>query len=84
MELLVLTLVAALGLAIGSFLNVVVWRVPRGESIVNVPPSARTRSRMPLKPLPSLSMPPRPLSLTCMHMRACSCTHSIRARLAAA
>jgi leader peptidase (prepilin peptidase)/N-methyltransferase len=28
-----------LGLVIGSFLNVVVWRVPRGESVVN-PPSA--------------------------------------------
>lgn len=30
---------AALGLAVGSFLNVVVWRVPRGESVVR-PPSA--------------------------------------------
>ena len=28
-----------LGLAVGSFLNVVVWRVPRGESVVR-PPSA--------------------------------------------
>jgi leader peptidase (prepilin peptidase) / N-methyltransferase len=28
-----------LGLAVGSFLNVVVWRVPRGESVVH-PPSA--------------------------------------------
>ena len=28
-----------LGLAIGSFLNVVIWRVPRGESVVH-PPSA--------------------------------------------
>src|SRR5579884_4281109 len=25
---------AVLGLAIGSFLNVVIWRVPRGESVV--------------------------------------------------
>ncbi len=31
-------LAGALGLAIGSFLNVVIWRVPRGES-VNHPPS---------------------------------------------
>jgi leader peptidase (prepilin peptidase)/N-methyltransferase len=31
--------VAVLGLAIGSFLNVVIWRVPRGESVVH-PPSA--------------------------------------------
>lgn len=30
---------AALGLVIGSFLNVVIWRVPRGESVVR-PPSA--------------------------------------------
>ena len=30
---------AVLGLIIGSFLNVVVWRVPRGESVVS-PPSA--------------------------------------------
>ena len=32
-------LAAVLGLAVGSFLNVVVWRVPRGESVVS-PPSA--------------------------------------------
>ena len=29
-----LVLVGLLGLAVGSFLNVVIWRVPRGESIV--------------------------------------------------
>lgn len=39
MNTLLLALVALLGLAIGSFLNVVIWRVPRGESIVS-PPSA--------------------------------------------
>lgn len=33
---------AVLGLLIGSFLNVVVWRVPRGESVVS-PPSACPR-----------------------------------------
>lgn len=32
-------LCAVLGLAVGSFLNVVVWRVPKGESVVS-PPSA--------------------------------------------
>jgi leader peptidase (prepilin peptidase)/N-methyltransferase len=32
-----LVLLALLGLAIGSFLNVVVWRVPRGESILSPP-----------------------------------------------
>ncbi len=46
---------AVFGLAIGSFLNVVVWRVPRGESVVR-PPSAcpgchkaiRTRDNVPV------------------------------------
>lgn len=37
--LLLVAFVALLGLAVGSFLNVVVWRVPRGESVVR-PPSA--------------------------------------------
>lgn len=36
---LLLVLVAVVGLAIGSFLNVVIWRVPRGESVAH-PPSA--------------------------------------------
>src|SRR3954467_9512054 len=34
--------VGIVGLVIGSFLNVVVWRVPRGESVVS-PPSACPR-----------------------------------------
>jgi leader peptidase (prepilin peptidase)/N-methyltransferase len=34
-----IVLAAVIGLVIGSFLNVVVWRVPRGESVVS-PPSA--------------------------------------------
>ncbi|MFF1529288.1 prepilin peptidase [Cellulomonas sp. NPDC058312] len=47
---LVIACSALLGLLVGSFLNVVVWRVPRGESVVS-PPSAcpacghRIRSR---------------------------------------
>lgn len=36
---LVVALVGLLGLVVGSFLNVVVWRVPRGESVAS-PPSA--------------------------------------------
>lgn len=46
----VLSLLAGLlGLAIGSFLNVVVWRVPRGESLL-VPASACPRCAHPIRP----------------------------------
>lgn len=38
-----------LGLLIGSFLNVVIWRVPRGESIVR-PPSACPGCGTPIRP----------------------------------
>ena len=40
---------ALVGLLIGSFLNVVVWRVPRGESVVS-PPSACPVCEMPIRP----------------------------------
>lgn len=40
---------ALLGLLIGSFLNVVVWRVPRGESIAH-PPSACPRCGCRIRP----------------------------------
>src|SRR5450830_2175470 len=40
--------VVVVGLLIGSFLNVVVWRVPRGESIVT-PPSACPRCGHPIR-----------------------------------
>lgn len=33
----IIAISAVLGLVIGSFLNVVIWRVPRGESVVNPP-----------------------------------------------
>lgn len=46
-------LLALLGLAIGSFLNVVVWRVPRGESVVS-PPSACPRCGQPIRPRDNL------------------------------
>jgi leader peptidase (prepilin peptidase)/N-methyltransferase len=42
-------LAAVLGLVIGSFLNVVVWRVPRGESVVS-PPSACPRCGHSIRP----------------------------------
>ncbi len=47
---LVVAFSALLGLAIGSFLNVVVWRVPRGESVVS-PPSACPRCGHRIRPL---------------------------------
>ncbi|WP_273654661.1 prepilin peptidase [Cellulomonas fimi] len=37
------------GLAVGSFLNVVIWRVPRGESVVH-PPSACPRCGRAIRP----------------------------------
>ncbi|UZN05163.1 prepilin peptidase [Cellulomonas sp. S1-8] len=44
-----LVLAGLLGAAIGSFLNVVVWRVPRGESVVS-PPSACPRCGHGIRP----------------------------------
>lgn len=40
---------AVVGLLVGSFLNVVIWRVPRGESIVS-PPSACPACGRPVRP----------------------------------
>jgi leader peptidase (prepilin peptidase) / N-methyltransferase len=45
----VITVSTVLGLLIGSFLNVVVWRVPRGESVVS-PPSHCPRCDAPISP----------------------------------
>src|SRR6476620_2199972 len=42
-------LTAVLGLAVGSFLNVVIWRVPRGESVVR-PPSHCPGCDRPIRP----------------------------------
>ena len=47
------TIVAIFGLMIGSFLNVVIWRVPRGESIVS-PPSACPRCGHEIRPRDNL------------------------------
>ena len=44
-----LVLVGVLGLVVGSFLNVVIWRVPRGESVVN-PPSHCPACDRPVRP----------------------------------
>ena len=54
-EVVALLFITCLGLVIGSFLNVVIWRVPRGESVVSPPshcPSCdariRTRDNIPV------------------------------------
>lgn len=44
-----LVLCALLGLAVGSFLNVVIWRVPRGASVLR-PPSACPHCGVPIAP----------------------------------
>ena len=49
MTLFVVLLSALVGLLIGSFLNVVVWRVPRGESVAS-PPSACPRCGTGIRP----------------------------------
>ncbi len=46
----VVAIAAVFGLLIGSFLNVVLWRVPRGESIVR-PGSHCPKCATPLTPL---------------------------------
>jgi len=49
----VVALAAVFGLLIGSFLNVVIWRVPRNESLVS-PPSHCPRCDAPIKPYDNL------------------------------
>src|SRR5690554_4454828 len=49
MDVVLHTLVGVLGLLVGSFLNVVVWRVPRGESVVR-PGSHCPRCGQPVGP----------------------------------
>lgn len=46
--LLLLILISVLGLAVGSFLNVVVWRVPRGEPVLR-PASSCPRCQHPIR-----------------------------------
>ena len=46
----VVVLATLFGACVGSFLNVVMWRAPRGESIVH-PPSHCTRCGHVLRPL---------------------------------
>jgi leader peptidase (prepilin peptidase) / N-methyltransferase len=68
-------LCAVLGLMIGSFLNVVIWRVPRGESIVS-PPSHCPGCDTPIAPRDNLPV----LSWLVLHGRCRHCGSRISAR----
>jgi leader peptidase (prepilin peptidase)/N-methyltransferase len=50
-----LVLLGVLGLIIGSFLNVVIWRVPRGESVVS-PPSHCPGCDQPISPIDNVPL----------------------------
>lgn len=63
------------GLAVGSFLNVVIWRVPRGESVVH-PPSACTRCGNGIRPRDNVPV----LSWLLLRGRCRDCGEPISAR----
>ena len=64
-----------LGLLIGSFLNVVIWRVPRGESVVS-PPSACPSCGHEIRPRDNVPV----LSWLLLRGRCRDCGHPISAR----
>lgn len=68
-------LVVVLGLLIGSFLNVVIWRVPRGESVV-APPSACTACGHPIRARDNVPV----LSWVLLRARCRDCAAPISAR----
>lgn len=75
MEVISIVLAAVLGLGIGSFLNVVIWRVPRKESIVR-PPSSCPRCGNELKPWHNIPV----LSWVFLRGRCAFCASRISAR----
>jgi leader peptidase (prepilin peptidase) / N-methyltransferase len=72
---LLVALAALLGLLVGSFLNVVVWRVPRGESVVS-PPSACPGCGHAIRPRDNVPV----LSWLLLHGRCRDCGARISAR----
>jgi leader peptidase (prepilin peptidase)/N-methyltransferase len=66
---------AVVGLAVGSFLNVVIWRVPRGESVVR-PPSACPGCGTPVRPRDNVPV----LSWLLLRGRCRDCNEPISAR----
>lgn len=71
----VAVLCGVVGLLVGSFLNVVVWRVPRGESIVS-PPSACPRCGARIKPYDNIPV----VSWLMLRGRCRNCHEPISAR----
>ncbi|MBD7916840.1 prepilin peptidase [Cellulomonas sp. Sa3CUA2] len=71
----VVAVCAAFGLVIGSFLNVVIWRVPRGESVVR-PPSACPGCGAPVRPRDNVPV----LSWILLRGRCRDCGEPISAR----
>lgn len=71
----IVVLCTLLGLAVGSFLNVVIWRVPRGESIV-APPSACPVCGTPIKARDNVPL----VSWLMLRARCRSCSAPISAR----
>ncbi|MDM7831224.1 prepilin peptidase [Cellulomonas edaphi] len=72
---LAVTLAVVLGLAVGSFLNVVVWRVPRGESVSH-PPSACPRCGHAIRARDNVPV----VSWLLLHGRCRDCGEPISAR----
>jgi leader peptidase (prepilin peptidase) / N-methyltransferase len=68
-------LTAVLGLAVGSFLNVVVWRVPRGESVIT-PPSHCPVCEHPVRPRDNVPV----LSWLLLRGRCRDCSNPISVR----
>ena len=64
-----------IGLVIGSFLNVVIWRVPRGESIVS-PPSACPKCGQEIRPYDNIPV----VSWLVLRGRCRDCGNPISAR----
>ncbi|MGH8940643.1 MAG: prepilin peptidase [Actinomycetes bacterium] len=64
-----------LGLVVGSFLNVVIWRVPRGESVVS-PPSHCPVCGVPVRPRDNIPV----VSWLLLHGRCRDCDTWINAR----
>jgi leader peptidase (prepilin peptidase) / N-methyltransferase len=75
MTALVVVVAGVMGLLIGSFLNVVVWRVPRGESVVH-PPSHCPSCDTPIAPRDNVPL----LSWLLLRGRCRSCGTAISAR----